>query len=123
MLLCACLRRARTTEHGTVRFIGHTDFSTGVWAGLELDLPDGKNNGEVKGTQYFVCEDNHGLFARPEKLAALDEPARLVHFMASLARSGSGRVRLHGVVFTARVLRDAFVFSNVPPLPPAAVCC
>lgn len=61
---------------GTVRFIGPTLFSDGVWAGLELDDAKGKNNGEVKGIQYFVCGDNHGLFAKPEKLKLLEEPAR-----------------------------------------------
>ncbi|CAD5120738.1 DgyrCDS9297 [Dimorphilus gyrociliatus] len=53
------------TKHGTVRFIGLTQFSDGTWIGVELDQPLGKNNGVVKGQRYFMCEPDHGLFAKP----------------------------------------------------------
>lgn len=59
---------------GEVRFIGSTEFSPeGIWAGVELDEPVGKNDGSVAGISYFVCEPNHGLFARPGALT-LCEP-------------------------------------------------
>lgn len=59
---------------GEVRFIGSTDFSPeGIWVGVELDEPMGKNDGSVAGISYFVCEPNHGLFARPGALT-LCEP-------------------------------------------------
>ena len=36
-----------------VRFVGETNFATGFWVGVELETPDGKNNGAVAGVQYF----------------------------------------------------------------------
>ena len=56
---------------GVVAFLGTTQFASGIWAGVVLDTYDGKNNGSVKGVQYFQCEPNTGLFARPEKLSLL----------------------------------------------------
>ena len=32
--------------------------------GVELDGPGGKNDGSVKGTQYFSCKDKHGVILR-----------------------------------------------------------
>ncbi len=40
----------------------------GDWVGVELDEDNGKNDGVVKGTRYFSCPQNRGLFARPDKL-------------------------------------------------------
>ncbi|RKP21953.1 hypothetical protein ROZALSC1DRAFT_26666, partial [Rozella allomycis CSF55] len=50
---------------GVIRYVGNADFATGIWVGIELDEPKGKNNGTVQGTQYFVCEEKHGIFVRP----------------------------------------------------------
>jgi hypothetical protein len=47
-----------------VRFVGLTDFSKGVWVGLEVPTPTGKNDGSVKGKQYFPCKPQHGIFVR-----------------------------------------------------------
>lgn len=56
-------------KSGVVRFIGPTDFAEGVWVGVELDSPDGKNDGSVQGVRYFTCrhqeEGQFGLFVRP----------------------------------------------------------
>ncbi|MEQ2187132.1 hypothetical protein GOODEAATRI_001473 [Goodea atripinnis] len=45
---------------GTLRFCGSTEFSGGLWAGVELDKPEGKNDGSVAGVQYFTCRVKHG---------------------------------------------------------------
>lgn len=37
---------------GRLRFLGHTDFAPGYWAGVELDEPVGKNDGTVAGKRW-----------------------------------------------------------------------
>lgn len=46
----------------TVRYVGTTDFAPGDWIGVELDVPDGKNNGTVQGVRYFECAEKYGKF-------------------------------------------------------------
>lgn len=53
---------------GTVRFRGEVKFASGLWYGVELDKPEGKNNGAVQGVRYFTCPDKHGVFATASKL-------------------------------------------------------
>ncbi|CAH1243559.1 CLIP3 [Branchiostoma lanceolatum] len=55
-------------ELGTIRYIGPADFAEGVWLGVELRAPKGKNDGSVKGTRYFNCKPNHGLLVRPSRV-------------------------------------------------------
>uniref|UniRef100_A0A1A7W8M1 CAP-GLY domain containing linker protein family, member 4 n=1 Tax=Iconisemion striatum TaxID=60296 RepID=A0A1A7W8M1_9TELE len=60
---------------GTLRFCGSTEFSGGLWAGVELDKPEGKNDGSVAGVQYFTCRVKHGIFAPLSKISKpLEKP-------------------------------------------------
>ncbi|RLV82966.1 CAP-Gly domain-containing linker protein 3 [Meyerozyma sp. JA9] len=53
---------------GTIRFHGRTQFAPGVWVGVELTQPVGKNDGSVGGISYFSCPPNHGIFVRESKV-------------------------------------------------------
>ncbi|XP_035229840.1 CAP-Gly domain-containing linker protein 1-like isoform X1 [Stegodyphus dumicola] len=57
------------SKPGYIKFIGKTQFAPGVWAGILLDEPVGKNDGSVAGVKYFTCEPQRGIFARPQKLS------------------------------------------------------
>jgi hypothetical protein len=51
-------------QPGYVRYIGPTQFATGLWVGVELDEAVGKNNGSVNGVAYFSCQPDFGVFVR-----------------------------------------------------------
>src|SRR5690348_7278260 len=55
-------------KSGVVRFVGETDFAQGEWVGIELDKPEGKNNGELNGRVYFTCAPNYGLFCKKSQV-------------------------------------------------------
>ncbi|XP_053444708.1 CAP-Gly domain-containing linker protein 4 isoform X2 [Nycticebus coucang] len=65
---------------GTLRFCGTTEFANGQWAGIELDEPEGKNNGSVGKVQYFKCAPKYGIFAPLSKISkAKDRRKNVVH--------------------------------------------
>ncbi|XP_058254155.1 kinesin-like protein KIF13B isoform X3 [Hemibagrus wyckioides] len=57
------------SKYGTVRYVGHVDFSEGIWVGVELDTPTGKNDGSVEGRQYFRCNPGYGVLVRPDRVS------------------------------------------------------
>ncbi|XP_041711583.1 CAP-Gly domain-containing linker protein 4 isoform X2 [Coregonus clupeaformis] len=58
---------------GTLQFCGSTEFAGGLWAGVELDQAEGKNDGSVAGVQYFTCRLKHGIFAPLSKISKPSE--------------------------------------------------
>ncbi|XP_018897649.2 kinesin-like protein KIF13A isoform X1 [Bemisia tabaci] len=53
---------------GVIGFVGTTQFAVGIWIGVELDAPTGKNDGTVQGVKYFDARPKHGIFVRVDKL-------------------------------------------------------
>uniref|UniRef100_A0A7M4EI36 Centrosomal protein 350 n=1 Tax=Crocodylus porosus TaxID=8502 RepID=A0A7M4EI36_CROPO len=62
-----------SVQPGTLKFKGLTRFAKGVWAGVELDKPEGNNNGTYDGIKYFDCKEKHGIFAPPHKISHISE--------------------------------------------------
>ena len=62
-------------ERGLVRFVGHTHFKEGVWIGVELQRPKGKNDGSIDGQRYFNCSPGYGVFAPVRMVAFLNKEA------------------------------------------------
>ena len=54
---------------GTIRYIGSPVRSqSGVWLGLSLAEPSGKNDGSQRGVRYWKDKPKHGLFTKPNKV-------------------------------------------------------
>ncbi|CAG9533784.1 unnamed protein product [Cercopithifilaria johnstoni] len=79
---------------GRLRFLGNTEFKDGVWAGIELDQPVGKNDGSVQGKRYFTCKAPYGLFAAASKVVRAPEQTsakfKIRHTKTSALRQRSG---------------------------------
>lgn len=68
-LTVGMLVKTKSGAYGCVRFIGKVDvLPLGYWAGVELETPDGRNSGEVKGCKLFECQEMHGMVCRPDDL-------------------------------------------------------
>lgn len=74
---------------GRIRYIGPTEFAPGVWIGVELDTPSGKNDGSVSGQRYFACKPRYGSFVKPEKVFPIDSVKREPADQKGLGRANS----------------------------------
>lgn len=116
-------------QQATVRYIGTTHFADGVWVGVELEGPTGKNDGTVMGESYFDCKPLHGMFLRPVGVArVLEHPAR---GDSTAARENKGRPQSGNVSNTAGsmrrstgpVKRNSANASSSPKVTSPQVCC
>jgi dynactin complex subunit len=53
---------------GVLRFFGMHKVKKVMRCGVEMDEPVGKNNGTIKGHQYFQCPEDHGVLVVPAKV-------------------------------------------------------
>lgn len=79
--------REQSQLFGTVRFIGNTDFSSGVWVGLELREAKGRHDGLCQGKRYFSCKAMHGVFVRAINCKKIDELGKNDSLPISLSSS------------------------------------
>ncbi|VDM63504.1 unnamed protein product [Angiostrongylus costaricensis] len=77
-------------KHGSVRFIGETEFAQGIWAGIELEQPLGKNDGSIQGKRYFTCKPPYGVFVLVSKVtkASSQTPGKMTPKNYSVSSTG-----------------------------------
>ncbi|KAL0237203.1 hypothetical protein PCE1_000600 [Barthelona sp. PCE] len=65
----------KTGKRGILRYVGPLkgQSASKIFAGVELDTPDGKNNGLYMGIEYFSCRPLYGVFV----------PARFVQHIST----------------------------------------
>ncbi|CAO1413154.1 unnamed protein product [Diamesa hyperborea] len=93
---------AQKEVRGVVAYVGVTTFAVGKWVGVILDEAKGKNNGSIKGTTYFTCPDNYGMFVRESQCIFLDDAGNPIQDLGSpeekttRSRLSSSRLSLAG---------------------------
>ena len=61
-------------EIGILRFVGLHFHEDALRCGVEFPGAIGVTNGTINGTAYFVCAENHGVFAVPERVRTYVDP-------------------------------------------------
>jgi CAP-Gly domain-containing linker protein 3/4 len=56
-------------EMAVVKYVGRSDFASGIWIGLELRHAKGKHDGQVDGRRYFTTKMGHGVMIRPKMVS------------------------------------------------------
>ncbi|KAG0648075.1 Altered polarity 11 [Hyphodiscus hymeniophilus] len=66
-------------KRGEVKYVGEVEQipgGAGIWIGIRLDEPVGRNDGSLAGTRYWGKDGDlkHGVFVRPERVELGDWP-------------------------------------------------
>lgn len=65
--------RIDDVKMGTLRYCGSVHHKFGEWAGVELDIPSGSNNGSTGCVRYFRCNEGCGEFVEVSSLQIANE--------------------------------------------------
>eukprot|EP01083_Nonionella_stella_P225375 801312_1 len=60
-----------TSFSGKVKFVGEVQTKNGIFYGIELYSPNGKNNGTFNGQKYFECVEESGIFVKKNKISSI----------------------------------------------------
>ena len=94
---------------GTVRFFGQTDFDDSCeWVGIELDHPEGQNDGTVDGVRYFSCKPDHGMFVQPGQVKSMVSAGR-VHTNRASVLGAMREIALDDVIIDGAAPDDEIV--------------
>ena len=111
-------------KKGTLRFFGRTDFQDGLWTGVELDEPTGRNNGSVGRYRYFSCRPKHGIFCPPSKLVPLRDSIspgsqQISSSMDGMVRNGSSLSEMehHSMVRASSVASSSTASTSTAASP------
>jgi hypothetical protein len=58
-------------HRGHIAYMGKLHYTKNELIGVVLDEPRGKNNGTLKGVQYFECSPQHGLMVSRDDIHLL----------------------------------------------------
>eukprot|EP01084_Bolivina_argentea_P084987 153638_1 len=78
-------------KKGYVRYVGTIQSKPDIYIGVELDAPDGKHDGRVKGKRYFKCRDKYGYMAPHETFELFGKSKRKSRSKAGLRNAKSGK--------------------------------
>ena len=86
------------TKFGVLKYLGKIHVAEGIWCGIQLDEPLGKNDGSVSGKRYFTCQPRYGLFSpvgRVEKVNGDMTQSQIAARKASVSSSTTNPRPLH----------------------------
>ncbi|EPS45206.1 hypothetical protein H072_811 [Dactylellina haptotyla CBS 200.50] len=63
-------------RRGEIAYVGlvETIPQGGIWIGVRLDEPTGKNDGTMDGKRFFIAGINQGIFVRPSRVMVGEYP-------------------------------------------------
>ena len=71
---CEINTNSEFPKRGEVAYVGEIEGKKGIFIGVRLDEPYGKNDGSYKGQRYFESLPKYGVFVTPSKISIGDYP-------------------------------------------------